>query len=572
MRRGLIAAFGILLCLVLSCSVAAATGISSMESHVTASADGSCQVSMSVTVHLEQAVDKLYFPLPADATGITLNGSRVSASKSDGVRNVNLTRLLKGMTGDFTFHIHYSLHDIINTTETGSLQMELPLLSGFRYPVEKMSFSVTLPGQTESLPAFVSGYHQARIEEHLSCSVDGNVLSGTSLQAMKDHETLAMTLPVTEEMFPQTLAQAQDYHVVNIAMAVCAGLALLYWLIGMWNLPVLFPQQTTEPPHGYHAGCLGSIVAGQGVDLSMMILSWAQLGYVLIQVDRQHNVILHKRMDMGNERSSFERRCFAKLFGKRDLVDTSGARYAAFANSVAQQYDGMQELMRRRTANPKVFRFLASGIGLCGGAGIAVALTQGAALQILLMILLGALGAVSGWMIQGAGAGILLGNREKALPGLVLCGIWLITGILAGAVDIGLLMCLGLLAAGILLAWGGRRTPIGRQVLSQVLGLRKYFRRADKKQLQRICENDPEYFFRLVPYAMALGADKAFAQRFGGMRLSGCPYLTTGMDGHMTALQWCSLIRRTVERMDRRARQLPLERFIALVRSLTKYQ
>ena len=572
MRRGLITVIGLLLCLILCLPVAAATGISSMENHVTAAADGSCQVSMSVTIHLEQAVDKLYFPLPGDAIGVTLNGSRVSASKSNGVRNVNLTRLLKGMTGDFTFHIHYSLHDIINTTETGSLQMELPLLSGFQYPVEKLAFSVTLPGQTESLPAFVSGYHQARIEEHLTYTVNGNVLSGTSLQAMKDHETLTMTMPVTDEMFPQTLAQAQDYHVVNIAMAICAGLALLYWLIGMWNLPVLFPRQTPEPPHGYHAGCIGSIVAGQGVDLSMMILSWAQLGYVLIQVDRQHNVILHKRMDMGNERSLFERRCFGKLFGKRNIVDTSGARYAAFTNSVSQQYDGMQDLMHRRTATPKAFRFLASGIGLCGGAGIAVALTQGAALQIFLMILMGALGAVSGWIIQSAGAGILLSSKEKTTPGLILCGIWLIVSIFAGAIDIGLIMCFGLLVAGILLAWGGRRTPIGRQILSQVLGLRKYFRKADKKQLQRICENDPEYFFRLVPYAMALGADKAFAQRFDGMRLNGCPYLTTGMDGHMTALQWCSLIRRTVVRMDQRARQLPLERFIALIQSFTKYR
>ena len=224
MRRGLITVIGLLLCLILCLPVAAATGISSMENHVTAAADGSCQVSMSVTIHLEQAVDKLYFPLPGDAIGVTLNGSRVSASKSNGVRNVNLTRLLKGMTGDFTFHIHYSLHDIINTTETGSLQMELPLLSGFQYPVEKLAFSVTLPGQTESLPAFVSGYHQARIEEHLTYTVNGNVLSGTSLQAMKDHETLTMTMPVTDEMFPQTLAQAQDYHVVNIAMAIGAAI------------------------------------------------------------------------------------------------------------------------------------------------------------------------------------------------------------------------------------------------------------------------------------------------------------------------------------------------------------
>ena len=572
MRRVVLAVLALALCMTLAVSAMAATGISSMESHATVAADGSCQVSMSVTIRMEQAVDKLYFPVPLAATGVTLNGSRVTAGKSGDARNINISRLVRGVVGDVTFHVHYSLHNVVHTTEEGTLQMQIPMLSGFAYPVEALRFSVTLPGQVDALPAYVSGYHQARIEEHLQSSVDGAVINGYSLQAMKDHETLTMTMQVTEELFPQTIAQAEDYHVVNVAMAICSALALLYWLVGMWNLPVLFAPVNPELPHGYHAGCVGSVVANQGVDLSMMVMDWARLGYVLIQVDRQRNVLLHKRMDMGNERSALERRYFQKLFAKRELVDTSSGRYAMLVLEAAEKFDGMQELMRRRTANPKVFRILAAGLGLFGGAGVAVAMTQGAALQVFLMILLGAAGGYSGWLIQSAGAGILLGQKEKAMPGLLLTGAWLVLSILAGAADIGLTMCGGLLLAGVFLAWGGRRTEMGRYVLEQMLGLKKYFRRADKKQLQQRCQNDPDYFFRLAPFAMALGADKAFAQRFGGVRLNGCPYLTTGMDGHMTASQWCALLRRTRNRMDQRARQLPLERLVALVRSFTKYR
>ena len=37
---------------------------------------------------------------------------------------------------------------------------------------------------------------------------------------------------------------------------------------------------------------------------------------------------------------------------------------------------------------------------------------------------------------------------------------------------------------------------------------------------------------------LRLGAGKAFAKAFGGRKLSGCPYLPTGMDGPLTAHQW----------------------------------
>ena len=46
------------------------------------------------------------------------------------------------------------------------------------------------------------------------------------------------------------------------------------------------------------------------------------------------------------------------------------------------------------------------------------------------------------------------------------------------------------------------------------------------------------------------------------MRLSGCPYLTTGMDGHLTASDWSKLLRRAVNILDERQKRLPLEQLL----------
>lgn len=569
MRRFGTFLLAVILILSLAVGASAATGASALNSFATVSADGSCQVTMTLTLHMESAVDKLYFPIPAEATGVSLNGARVSAARSDGARQVNLSRLVRGIVGDVTVNIHYSLHDVIQTTETGTLEMQVPLLSGFQYPVESMEFSVTLPGAVEALPSFVSGYHQARIEEYLTYSVENATINGASLKALKDHETMTMHLAVSNTMFPQSITQIQNYDLGEAAMGICAALALIVWVILLWNRPVL-PQSCTEPPEGFHAGQFGCIVAGRGIDLSMMVLSWAQLGYVLIQVDRRQHVLLHRLMDMGNERSEFEQRCFAKLFGKRQVADTTSYQYAQLCRMTAKRTDGMKELISRYTGNPRIFRVIASGIGLFGGACLAVALANGAALQGLLIFLLGLAGAVSGWLIQDFGAGLLIGHRRSLWLSLMLSTLWLLLGLSTGAFPVAAKMVFSLLAAGLLLAWGGRRTALGRQTQAQVLGLQHYLRTADKTQLQRICETDPDYFFRLAPCALALGVDKAFAKRFGSTKLDRCPYLTTGMDAHMTALQWSALLRKTADAMNDRAEKLPLEKLLGMIHSITK--
>lgn len=568
MRRIISVLLALLLLSCLTMGVSAATGVSSLSGFATVNSDGGCQISMTVSLHLEQAVDKLYFPIPAAATGVTLNGSRVSAARAGDVRNVNLSRLTKKVVGDVTVNLQYALYDVITTTQTGALEMQLPMLSGFAYPIERLEFSVTLPGAVEALPGFVSGYHEARIEEDLTYNINGATITGSSVRALKDHETLTMTMAVTEQMFPRTLTHTHDYQWALIAMMICAAAALAYWIIAMWNRPG-FARTQPEPPQGYSAGTLGCVLAGTGIDLTMMVLGWAELGYVLIHV-KGNRVILHRRMDMGNERSETEVRWFRKVFGKRDRVDTTEFRYAQLCRIAAKTPADTTELFRRFNGNPKIFQGIAGLIGLFGGMAIAVAMADGAALQGLLLVLLGGLGALSGWYIQLSGSGFLLRSVRHLKLSLGLCSVWLLLGLISDAMDAALLMVGTLLLAGLLLAWGGRRTAVGRLTQMHTLGFARYLQTISSTQLLRICRNDPDYFFRVAPYALALGREKTFAKRFGQLRLDRCPYLTTGMDGHMTVLQWAALMRKAVTLMDGRANRLPLEKAIRMIRMITR--
>lgn len=557
-----------LLLLLFALPVSAASGVSSMESHTAVTSDGTCRVTLIATVHLEQAVSELTFPIPMGASDVTLNGSHVNAKRSGGVRRIDLTDIMGGFAGDSTINVGYTLTGTVSSLGSGKIRLELPLLSGFAYPVQSFSFSVTLPGEITAQPAFSSGYHQSNIERDLSFSVSGTTVSGSSRTALKDHETLTMTLTLPEELFPRTVAAARSFQWVDTAILIFALAALAYWLLFLRNGPIRRLHRVT-PPEGYNAGRMGTVLQLQGADLTLMVLSWAQLGYILIQIDRSGHAILHKRMDMESERSPLEQQYFHWLFRKRRTVDTSGLHYAKLSQKLANQPAGIRELVQRRSGSLRLFRAIAAGVGLCGGIFLGRALAGGN-LRYLLAAFLGVFGAVSSWHIQNWSRSLFSPKKQRLLVCLAFCVLWLGLAIPAGETALGFGVILSQLVAGLLAAFGGRRTELGQQAAAQAIGLRQYMKKVSREELRRIQRQDPEYFFTLAPYALALDADKAFARRFGSDQLPGCPYLTTGLDRHMTALEWSRLIRRTALQMDARRRQLPMERISGVFHGITR--
>ena len=61
------------------------TRASSVNIFATVSADGSAQVSTTVTLHVAEPQEILVFPVPVNASGISLNGSSVITEKTAAV-------------------------------------------------------------------------------------------------------------------------------------------------------------------------------------------------------------------------------------------------------------------------------------------------------------------------------------------------------------------------------------------------------------------------------------------------------------------------------------------------------
>lgn len=566
-RRFFLFVTAMILIFTLTTGVNAAPSAPKVSYFATVTGDSRCQVNMTVTMHLDQSAEDLSFPIPDQAGSVAVNGSRVFTSRKENVRQISLRRIIGKSTGDITFTVSYVLPDVIHTSELGTLELQLPMLSGLIYPIDAFEFSVTLPAGVDALPGFVSGYHQAGIEEYLTYQVEGATITGSALASLKDHETLSMKLTVSDTMFPQRLSDTQDWSACGTAMVVCAIAALIYWLLKLRFLP-LRRARCTELPHGYTAGDLGNILHLRGMDVSATVLTWARLGYVMLQVERSGRVLIHKRMPMGNERKESEQRLFRALFSRRATVDTGSRHYAQLCLDAVKKPQGLTELVRRSSGNPKVFRMLASGMGLFGGVCVAIVMGNGALLQGLLILLLGTLGGLSGYLIQSWYRALIVRDPGRLILCLCFCLGWLVLAGIAGVFSVGLSMVIGLLIAGVLFSWSGRRTEQGKLLCAQISGLRHYLSSVRPEQVLLLCRQDPDYFFTLAASAIALGQGNAFARRFGKLRLEGCPYLVGVKAGNGTAPEWMALLQKTVRSMNHRADKQAIEQFIQFIQSL----
>ncbi len=526
-------AVALLCCLLLTVPAMAVSTASGISGSATVASDGSCRVDLTVTLQLDAATEGLTFPLPLDAEEVQLNGQKADTHISDGKLLVALHSL---PAGRHSFALRYTLPCVV-VTEKQETKLSLLLLSGFSLPIEALDFTVSLPGAITGRPLFFSGYYGESIR--LNTTVTENVLVGATTQTLKDHETLRLDMPVDGALF--TLRDPSALSWWDWATLVTAGLAMVYFFLTL--MPKFYRHgRSYTPPEGITAGEVGCCLTGSGTDLSMMVLSWAQLGYLQLEMDKRGRVLLHKRMEMGNERSYHEGRIFQILFGRRDTVDATATHYTRIYRKVAGRSPLQSQLYTPRSGDTRIFMGLCCLAGLCGG-------IQLGASSVIWMILLGLAALVLSFGIQSGCKCIPL--RSK-LPLLVAIGcgcVWILLGVMLDDLGRVIPMVIFQFLAGIFAAYGGKRSQLGQRVLTQLLGLRHHMLHTGSFELQQLQVKNPDYFYELIPYALAMGIDRQFARRFDHRHpLPECLWLRGAPP--MTAIKCAARLRRIADVLD----------------------
>ena len=412
-----------------------------------------------------------------------------------------------------------------------------------------MSFSVTMPTEFDTVPAYFSGYHGQDIERQMTVRTNGSVIRGSLDQPLKDSETLFLKLTAPVGMFPASQTFGGSLSFDAAAMGVCAALAFVWWLLTMRCLPRLAVRRATVP-EGICAGEIASHLIRQNTDLAAMVLQWAQLGYLIIHLDDNGRVFLHKKMDMGNERSVFEQRCFRELFGAKMMLDATGIRFQRAAEQAAAKGRRKMNGYRSPAGGERIFRFLSALMGLFAGVAMGDSISTNHTWRLIIMGVLGVLCFLMCWFIQEGAACLHLRSKASLKFSTLLSFVMMTAGALCGCWDYALGAIAWNLLAGLMTFYGGIRTDNGRRIYAEILGLRRHMRKTSPQELRRILSANRNYYFELAPYALIFGLDKQFATKFGNVRLPACTWLVTGSE-RRNAPSWYPQLREVYTAMHR---------------------
>lgn len=512
------------LLLALTTGAAAAGTITDLRTDCLVAGNGSCQVTQTVTIEFTGIEQSLTIPLGANAKRASIAGYRAQKIAEDGYTLFQL-KDDAGFAGGRTFTVTYTLSGLVTETD-GEQTLNLPLLCPkWDYPIEHFSFTVTMPKDIETVPGFSSGYYGDVIEDYMTAARQGAVLLGDLDTALKDHESLTMTLALGPRYFTGTYSGWSANWVAAAFCILFALLALGYWFLTLRS-PRLSVSSRSLPPDSALPCDLPFLLAGAKPDFNMLLCHWASLGYLSIAVDPQGHVSLLRHMYMGNERRGLECKLFAALFARADRCDGASIHYKNTAKSAAgalARFWG-RRLYERGSGNVLAMRALAalcSGVALLSAASFLLPVLP---LRWLVLALCFVLGAAMSACVQLAAIRWYLRHVPVLALGGACAVAMLVLGNLSGTFPLMLLAAALSALTGVLTRHGGQRSRAGGRLLGQVLGFRQFLRRVTPSHLLMRLQRDPQYFYRTLPYAEAMGLGAMFARKFGDTELDPCEW------------------------------------------------
>ncbi|MDE7182379.1 MAG: DUF2207 domain-containing protein, partial [Clostridia bacterium] len=403
---------------------------------------------------------------------------------------------------------------------------------GFRGAVEKFSATVTLPkdflgdNKIEDVLTFRTNDMAPLDYEAVNAQFDAqNLTISCSYGRLEKEHGLTMQLILPQGYFANKYKPSSLYWAtlgVSIGAVIAIVLIIVASKFALGNTIV-----TTEyyPPEGYSPLDVGRSYRGhiRGKDFAALVISWANKGLVSIELKGKKRIILRRLKDYDCEEvtdySEHEKEFFNSLFGFADVYDTKSRQ--SINGGADKLYDAVRALYkfkREQLAALIVKRavitlismipFILCYVWICSVMGGSPAF---------LVLLVCPLIAISVFIYvpMPIWFKLLWCSFFGAIPFIVIlctatysvydiCGLFFITVAI---------FVLGMGSAAFVWAFG-KKEKLAR---GRVLGFKKFLVLAELDKLNALLEENPEYFYDILPYCYVFGITKKMEKKFAAL-------------------------------------------------------
>jgi len=487
------------------------------------------------------------------------------------------------VTGVRTYHYSYDIQTRdLDLNGRQAFYMNL-VGTGWTDPIGMVNFKITLPKGWPYEPSFYTGAFGSDENKDLVYKIEGNTLTGSFDLGMQTNSGITVYEFLTDNGDYFTFIPPFDFS--PIALIILALFTALLFVVfqkfGKDDKPVITVEFNPIP--GLSSSQAGYIYDGSvdTKDVVSLIIEWANKGYLDITEDERNkdNFTLTKLKEMNESEIRAEKTMFNALFNGRTSVTNKQLQntfYQAIANAkmdIARYFNGnpQRNIFSKKATLFKILFGILTMIpaALVVGSTVYVS-TYRAEMAIIAGIAIFVTGTILLvlWSITAkrwpslSKVSRFFSFIGCAFVSLMFAFIFLII-MLLNSKELSTLFTLKILGTFafsalniIMVSYMDKRTELGVDYLGKILGLKQFIETAEKDRLEMLVNQDPSYFYKLLPYAYVFNVTDIWSKKFESIAIEG-PSWYHGGNNMMTPLFFMNRFNHTMNTMNRSMTSMP---------------
>lgn len=445
---------------------------------------------------------------------------------------------------------------------------------GWQLPIQKTSFTITLPKAWPEDIQFYTGYYGDQGNADIQPIINGNTLTATYDVPLMTFQALTIYAPLPNDYF--TFIPPTDFSMIILGSLI--GLLLLtvflYFKFGKDDLVV--ESVEFNPIPGLSSAQAGFVYDGfvDTKDILSLIIEWAYKGYLTITEEDKDDFTLTKLKDLDNTSIRAEQTLFNGLFKSGDIATKDSLKntfYISLAhakNDIYRYFQGNKERQIYSNTASVLKVIFASLCFIPFALLFANAYYQISYQGTISMIIAGAIfvfgSLISAWLIYVVKR---WSSQKSALNILSAIGLFIVGGLYVIATfalafffkvpvwtyAFTLILTLIILA---LVSVMDRRTELGIHYLGKLIGLKRFIETAEKDRLEMMVHDDPTYFYKILPYAYVLNVSDVWSKKFESIAIEQ-PDWYVGSTPHLNSYLFMRSFSHTLSSMNQVMTSIP---------------
>lgn len=405
--------------------------------------------------------------------------------------------------------------------------------TGWRTAIQNASFKLTFPKEIpeDSVKVFSGTLGNATQSKFVGLVKD-NVLTAFSVAPLDAFEGATVYAQVKEGYFVNERTDKPLIYLMWILIILVPLIAVILYLIFGVDKPII-KIMSVSPPKDMTPAEVGYIMDStvDNKDVLSLIIYWADKGYLSIAQNGKDNFLLTKLIDLPTTANGYEKTMFEGLFASGDSVNTTDLK-STFYDTLQLTKSRLRSKFSKRTKTSlytsssrtsQVITGILSIVPIISavilGGYIVIANFIYSILAILAIVILcgvyvGVVAMSSRWYImsQKSRVGSIISTSIGGVllyAVIIALGIWelnsiipVLAAILASAISL-ILTCVM-----------PKRTKQCNDWFGELLGLREFIEFAEKERIEMLVNEDPKYFYSVLPYAYVLGVSDTWSKKF----------------------------------------------------------